>query len=257
MTPLLDVREATVKFGGLVALHEVSFGVQPSEIVGIIGPNGSGKTTLFNAITGFVRLHRGEILSDGERISGLPPHLTAQKGIARSYQKTSLFLNLPVAQNIAAGRHTQYHVNLWQSIWNTRRHRDEHARQQERIQKILDFLNMGELSDRPARNLAYGLQRKLGIGIALASEPRLLLLDEPAAGLNPEETDRLMDLIRRIREKQITVLLVEHDMKMVMGICDRIIVLNYGSKIAEGRPDDISHHEEVIRVYLGDEVDYD
>jgi len=256
MKPLLDVQNVTVTFGGLVAVNDVSFQVKSSEIVGIIGPNGSGKTTLFNAITGFVKLAHGEIFSQGKKISGFPPHLTAKRGIARSYQKTSLFLNLPVSQNIAAGRHIQYNVNLWESVLNTKHHKSEYKNNQNKIQELLDFLEMGDLKDQLAGNLSYGLQRRLGIGISLASQPKLLLLDEPAAGLNAEETSKLMDLIKQIREQQVTILLVEHDMKMVMGICDRVVVLNYGAKIAEGIPEEIAQNEEVIRVYLGDEVEY-
>jgi branched-chain amino acid transport system ATP-binding protein len=253
---LLEVHGVSRYFGGLKALDDVVLRVHSKEILGLIGPNGSGKTTLFDVITGFLRPSRGEIFYNGRRISGLAPHLIAKYGIIRTYQKTSIFTQLTVAQNIAIGHHIRIKGNLWHSLLNTQTSRRERKKTREREEEILEFLNMHALRDRLAINLTYGDQRRLEIAIALAARPDLLLLDEPAAGLNPEETKSLMGIIRSIRDQGTTIFLVEHDMKVVMGICKRIVVLNYGKKIAEGRPQEITENGEVIKVYLGEELEY-
>jgi branched-chain amino acid transport system ATP-binding protein len=252
---LLQVENISRFFGGVAALTEVSFRVSPGEIVGLIGPNGAGKTTLFNVVTGFIKPSRGRIFYENRIISDLAPHQIASLGIIRTYQKTSIFPALTVAQNISIGHHLRNQPGLWSVLFRTQPHTKERAETGARVQEILNFLEMTWAVDFLAQNLSYGDQRKLEIAIALSSQPKLLLLDEPAAGLNPEETTGIMKVIKRIRDQGTTILLVEHDMKLVMGICERIAVLNYGMKIAEGTPAQIQNNEEVIKVYLGEDVE--
>ena len=252
---LLDVENIAKFFGGVAALSDVNLGVSSGEIVGLIGPNGAGKTTLFNVVTGFIKPSRGRILYEDRVISDLAPYEVASMGIIRTYQKTSIFPALTVAQNIAIGHHRRGQPGFWSVLFRTRPHLEERAETNRRIQEILQFLEMTWAEDFLAQNLSYGDQRKLEIAIALSSQPNLLLLDEPAAGLNPEETTGLMKVIKKIQDQGITILLVEHHMQLVMGICEKIIVLNYGKKIAEGTPDQIQNNEEVIKVYLGEEVE--
>jgi branched-chain amino acid transport system ATP-binding protein len=242
-------------FGGVTALSDVDFSISPGEIVGLIGPNGAGKTTLFNIITGFSKPSNGQVLYEGRMISDLAPYEIASLGIIRTYQKTSIFPALTVAQNIAIGHHRENRHGIWSVLFRTQGHRTERREIETRIKEILDFLAMDWAKGYSAQNLSYGDQRKLEIAIALSARPKLLLLDEPAAGLNPEETNGLMEVIKKIQKKGITILVVEHHMKLVMGICERIVVLNYGKKIAEGTPIQIQNHEEVIKVYLGEEIE--
>jgi len=251
----LQVKNVSRYFGGVAALSEVNFGLSPGEIVGLIGPNGAGKTTLFNVITGFSKPSRGQVLYEGRVISDLAPYEIASLGIIRTYQKTSIFPVLTVAQNIAIGHHRQNQPGIWSALLRTQAHHTERQESETGIKEILDFLSMDWAKDYTAQNLSYGDQRKLEIAIALSARPKLLLLDEPAAGLNPEETNGLMEVIKKIQERGITILVVEHHMKLVMRICERIVVLNYGKKIAEGTPAQIQNHEEVIKVYLGEEVE--
>ncbi|MGD0625312.1 MAG: ABC transporter ATP-binding protein [Thermodesulfobacteriota bacterium] len=250
---LLQVEKVSKFFGGVAALNGVDFGISSGEIIGLIGPNGAGKTTLFNLITGFIRPSQGQVILEGRVISHLPPYEVASLGIIRTYQKTSIFPALTVSQNISIGHHRWSQPGFWAALFHARPHVEERAKTQARVQEILEFLEMTWAADSTARNLSYGDQRKLEMAIALSSQPKLLLLDEPAAGLNPEETLGMMRIIEKIREQGITVLVVEHDMKLVMGICERIVVLNHGTKIAEGTSEQIQNHEEVIKVYLGEE----
>jgi branched-chain amino acid transport system ATP-binding protein len=249
---LLEVEGLTVRFGGLTAVNGVSFAVDAGAIVGLIGPNGAGKTTCFNLITGFMPPSGGDVRFDGRRLTGLPPDRIARAGVVRTFQKTSLFPRLSVHDNVMIGQQARLTPRVWPALARTAAQRREMAALRERADEVLELVAMSATRDVPAGALSYGEQRHLAIAIALASRPALLLLDEPAAGLTPAESRRLMDLIDQIRRGGITVLLVEHDMKVVMGICERIVVLDHGQKIAEGAPWQIRADPEVIRVYLGD-----
>jgi branched-chain amino acid transport system ATP-binding protein len=249
---LLRVDHLTVKFGGLTAVNDVDFSIFPGEIVSLIGPNGAGKTTTFNAVTGFLSAAGGSIQFGGEELIHLKPHRIAEKGITRTFQITSLFPGLSVRENIRTGHHIQERETLWDAFLNTRRKRRVEEETLAKTAEILKFIGLEGKKEAIAGSLPYGDQRILEIGIALAANPKLLLLDEPSAGLNDTETQGMKDLIQKMREKSITIFLVEHDMKLVMGISDRIVVLNFGRKIATGTPEEIKNHPEVIRAYLGE-----
>jgi branched-chain amino acid transport system ATP-binding protein len=248
---LLEVRSLSRSFGGLKAVNEVSFAVEQGEIKSVIGPNGAGKTTLFNLISGMLPCDSGIVLQNGREITRLQPHRIAELGISRTFQTTKLFSRMTVLENVMVGRHSRTKAGFLSGVLNLPWTWKEEREIRERSMELLDALGLSEAAGELASNLPFGRQRLLEIARALATEPSLLLLDEPAAGLNIYETREMADLVLKIRGWGITVLLVEHDMSLVMDISDEIVVLNYGRKVAEGRPAEIQRDPEVIRIYLG------
>jgi len=251
---LLSCRDLTMKFGGLTAVDSVNLDISPGEIRGLIGPNGSGKTTMFNMVSGLYKPSAGQVIFDGENIAGQKPHIVTKRGISRTFQNIRLFADMSVWENVLVGRHCRFAHSILDDLLGTKRKNSEETAASAYLNKLLELFKIGHLIHEKAKNLPYGLQRELEIIRALASQPKLLLLDEPAAGMNPQETVELMKFIQRIRDMGITILVVEHDMKLVMNICDRISVLNYGKKIAEGTPREIQNNQEVIKAYLGKQV---
>jgi branched-chain amino acid transport system ATP-binding protein len=248
---VLETKGLSKDFGGLRALEEVNLEIQEGEIFGLIGPNGSGKTTCFNLITGFLKPSAGSVIYKGKSIASLKPFQIAKRGIIRTFQITSLFPDLTSEENIIIGQYLRTRGDIWGAIIRSKAYREEEDKVVERAREVLDFVGMGKRLDIIAKNLSFGEERKLEIAIALAVEPKVLLLDEPAAGMSPDESTKLMDLIRSIRNMGITVLIVEHNMRVVMELCSRIAVLNYGVKIAEGDPEEIANNDEVTSVYIG------
>ena len=248
---LLEIHNVTKFFGGLAALTKLNISISPQEILGLIGPNGAGKTTLFNCITGIYPPSDGRIIFDGEDITGLEPHEIAKRGAARTFQLTKIFSEVSLLDNIMISRHCRTKTGVGGALLNTSFARREKNETREKSLYFLELLGLITLRDELAKNLPYGSQRRLAIAISLATEPKLLLLDEPAAGMNPEESDEIIELIDRIRGLGITIFLVEHDMRVIMGISDRIVVLNFGEIIAKGSPQEIQENEDVIEAYLG------
>ncbi len=249
---LLSVRGVSRRFGGIQAVDDVSFEVPQGAIMAIIGPNGAGKTTLFHLISGFLRPDRGSVVFGGAEILGLMPHQIAARGLARTFQQIRLFPKMTVLENILVGRHLHSRGGFVASMLHLPFTRREERAVREAGREILEFLGLSDQADAEAVRLSYGQQRMVELGRALACEPRVLLLDEPAAGLNMRETAEMGKLIGRIRERNVTILLVEHDMSLVMDISDEIVVLSYGQKIAEDVPSAIQKDPEVIRIYLGE-----
>ncbi len=252
---VLKVTGVTQKFGGLRALSEINLHIEPGEIVGIIGPNGAGKTTLFNIITGIYTPTEGRVELDGKDITGMKPYLIARLGFARTFQNIRLFSKMSALDNVILGMHGHTKANLIDAIFHTPKKRREEAACLKRAEEILKLMNLWEDRYALATSLPYGKQRRLEIARALATNPKLLLLDEPAAGMNEQETAELLQMVRELKGLGYTVLLIEHDMKFVMNVCERLYVLNYGEMLAEGDPTSVRNNPLVIEAYLGKEDD--
>ena len=249
--PILKIDHVTMQFGGVTALNDVNFHIDKGEILGLIGPNGAGKTTCFNVMTGVYTATSGAVTFDGQSLAGLKRFQITKRGIARTFQNIRLFPDMTAVENVMVGADANHQTSVLGALVGSRRHHAEERRGRERAMELLSFMGIADYAPVAARNLPYGYQRRLEIARALATDPKLLCLDEPAAGFTPAEKVELMDLIRKIRAQGYTVLLIEHDMSLVMGVTDRIVVLDFGKVIANGSPTEVQNNPDVIAAYLG------
>lgn len=250
-TPVLETKKLGITFGGLKAVRDFNIQIYEGELVGLIGPNGAGKTTVFNMLTGVYEIDKGEILFEGEPIHNHTPQEIVKAGISRTFQNIRLFPNLRVIENVLVGTHIHTKYNFFASLFRTPQYKEEEARLTVKAIHILESIGLGDQINNYARNLAYGDQRKIEIARAIATDAKIILLDEPAAGMNPQESEELLRFIRELRDKGYTIILIEHDMSVVMNISDRIYVIDHGKQIAEGLPAEIASNEQVIEAYLG------
>lgn len=250
---IMEVSSLTKRFGGLAAVNNVTFDIKAGEILSVIGPNGAGKSTLFKLITSFLPASSGKVLFAGEDITSQKPHAVARKGVIRTFQETTIFRDMTVLENVVVAHHLHSHTSLFGFFLNTRVARRDERDFRESAEEIINFLGIGSVKHEIAKNLPHGHLRALGMAMGMAAAPKIILLDEPFAGMNADETEEALGMVRGIRDRGVTVLLVEHDMSAVMKISDRIVVLNFGEKIAEGTPGEIKENEAVIEAYLGRE----
>jgi branched-chain amino acid transport system ATP-binding protein len=250
---MLEVKKLSKAFGGLSAITNLDLAIYDSEILGVIGPNGAGKTTLFNVISGFHTPTSGKVIFDGHEITGLKAHEVAHIGISRTFQASNLFMSLSVLDNVFTCHHMSYRTTIWKRFFHTPSALKEEKKLRESTLEILEFMGLDPLKDEVAAQLTHGQQKTLGICMALATNPKLLLLDEPVTGMNPVEIQEMVNLIGRMRSRGITIAIVEHNMQAVMNLCDRIVVLNHGEKIAEGSHEEIVENRDVIEAYLGED----